>query len=171
MLTNEFIEEFTKLRDDEDASLWQQGDMLKEAAFARSELKKVAELAQKKASTLAFRERVSRETPPEKRDKKYSWSIYSIFVQIEDHDTRWSLMFSRPAWTVEAANKAVKETQKGDITQPPKSITGKMYVGDILVSGRMEKGDRLSLKVWVPDSYDVDVDDSNRRYTIVTFNP
>ena len=40
MLTQEFIDKFLELRDDEDDSLWAQGDMLRELDPTQSELVK-----------------------------------------------------------------------------------------------------------------------------------
>ncbi|SRR5258706_3306924 len=166
MLNDELVRNMLSLRDDEDSSLWQQGDILRDNALTKAETKKLAEILQRKPSTLDLRRRVSTETPNDKRNKNYSWSIYALFVRIEDPAIRWQLMFSRTEWTIQSASDAVRHVTQGDPKQS-QTLSKAMVIGDILVKGKLEN-DVLILKVWLGDSYDVDVS-QNGRVTSIEF--
>jgi hypothetical protein len=170
MLTEQVIDQMRKCGDDEDGSLWKQGDLLRDNPLSKAEMKKLAELLQRKVSTLEMRRRVSTETPNDKRRKEYSWTIYAKFVQIEDQTIRWQLMFSRLDWTYESATKAVRDVLYGDRGPRPDSTTKAMMVGDILVKGRLDKSGVFTVKVWLGEEYDVDHQQTGK-VTSLTFTP
>lgn len=164
MISEEFIAKMIELRDEEDMSLWTQGDLLRDTPLTKSEVKKLAEILSRKASTLELRRRVSTETPDDKRRPEYSWSIYSIFIRIEDPIVRWELMFARKEWTITEANEAVKQATYGG-RRTPSAISKAMVVGDILVKGKWEKG-KLTLRVWLGSEYEVEYSGDERTTTI-----
>lgn len=166
MSISEVANRLSQLRNDEDNALWTQGDVLRDNPLSKADLRKVADILQRKVSTLELRRRVSVETPTDQRKPQYSWSIYSIFIKIEDPAMRWQLMFSRPEWTIPEANETVRGILYGVGPRKPKeAITKTMVVNDIMVKGTLEKG-VLTVKVWLGDSYDVEVDQSGRTTTL-----
>lgn len=167
MSITEVVDRLSQLRDDEDVALWTQGDVLRDHPLSKADLRKVADILQRKVSTLEMRRRVSVETPADQRKPQYSWSIYSIFIKIEDPAMRWQLMFSRPEWTIQEANETVRGILYGGPRKPKDAITKTMVVNDIMVKGTLEKG-VLTVKVWLGESYDVEVD-QNGRTTTLTF--
>lgn len=167
MLNDETLTRLLSLRGEEDNTLWAQGDLLRDNPLSASETKKIAELMQLKAATLNLRRRVSTETPNDKRNAKYAWSIYAIFVRIEDPIIRWNLMFSRHEWTVQSATEAVRSVndQRSNV---PVSVSKTMVVGDIIVKGRLEKDGTLIIKVFVGDDYECDTSRGSK-YTTIEF--
>jgi hypothetical protein len=167
VLDEALVNQMLELRGDEDNTLWRQGDILRDNALTLSETKQLADRLQLKASTLNARRRVSTETPNDKRNPNYAWSIYNIFVRIEDHDARWQLMFSRKGWTIKTANESVRRVTTG--TSKVSSIVSKtMVVGDVMVKGRLENDGTLTLKVFVGDNYEHEITTSGR-YTTIEF--
>lgn len=165
MLDEELIDAMRKLRDDEDNSLWKQGDLLRDNALTKAEMRKLAELLQRKTSTLEERKRVSTETPSEYRRTEYAWTIYKEFTRIEDPAVRWQLMFSRKDWTYNSAKEAVNLALGKPVAPVANALSKAMVVGDILIKAKLDKG-TLTIKAFVGESYDVDVSQNERITTI-----
>lgn len=169
-LNESIIEKMTVLIQKEDETLWAQGDLLVEAHLGRHEMKKLADIVQRKPQTLELRRRVAIETPREKRNPNHSWSIYAIFVKIEDPATRWEMLFSRDSWTVNEARKAVREFTFGP-PQPANNNIKRMVVGDVLVRGHLKDDGSMDVTVWLGNEYDATVTKASDKSTTVTFIP
>lgn len=169
MLTEELITQMKSLRNDEDNSLWKQGDLMRDHALSKAEMKKLAEILQLKVSTLNNRRMVSIETPEDKRKKEYAWSIYSKFAMIDEPVIRWQLMFSRPSWTIDEATKVVQQ-QKRPTVQVKPATSKYMIIDDIRIGAKLDDAGKLTVTVSLGSSYDVDVDQNDRK-SIIVFTP
>lgn len=167
MLTDDVITRMKALIKKEEISLWEQGDILKDAALSDEEMGKLAQILQRKVATLRHRERVSREIPPNMRDSRHSWSIYSILIRVPDQAERQRLLDSRLEWTIESMELQVRQLLQAKMGKegklPPKRRGG-MRLGNVRVIGTLV-GDRLKLVIEAPVA-DVKVHEDTSDLTI-----
>ena len=150
-LTDSFIEKMQELCRNESLCLFEMGDLLVQAQLTDEEMKKLAQVVQRKASTLRQRERVSREITKDMRDDKHSWTVYAELVRIPEKKDRITLLNSRTEWTVEAMRKAVDDfidTQSGRPRRVRVDKAG-LKVGDVTVVAELS-GDDLTITIKNP---------------------
>jgi hypothetical protein len=174
MLTDDLVTRMKKLIRTEEASLWEQGDLLKDAALSDEEVGKLAEILQRKVATLRHRERVSREIPPEMRDSRHAWTIYSILIRIPDQKDRKRLLNARTEWRVEDMEYQVRLVLEkmggGRDGLDQVKRRGGMRLGNVRIIGTLV-GDRLKLVIEAPVG-DVKVYEDTSDVTIAaTINP
>lgn len=162
MLTNDIIEQLKIYVDDEDASLWTQGDILNDNDITKDEVKKLAAILQQPTSKLFNTQFVAAETPPEQRRAGYSWAMYAVFTKIVDPNVRWTTMFSRDDWTLAEAKDFVRILRSGgDNVELPKlthTERGSMKVGGVDVKGSLNAKGQLTVTVYVGGERDVRVE-------------
>lgn len=135
--SDEVWPEFSKLIQQEEQTLWRQGDLIQ--GMNDSELGRLATKANRTLTTLRERERVSREFPEEMRDEKVSWTCYRILLRIKDADERQEILQSRTRWTIELMTAEV--TNRNQQRLPRRSVldeikvSGGFLLGDFKVTG------------------------------------
>lgn len=149
MLTEEIIEQLRDVSSDEDSALWTQGDILVEHEVTVPEIKRLAVILQQNAAKLRRRQFVASETPTEQRREDYSWTLYSIFTNIEDQANRFRVMFSRTEWTLADAREIVNALQPKMVEQ--NKLTHVEYanlkVGNVKVKAKLDPKGNLTLLV------------------------
>lgn len=159
-ITDDLITKMKDLCLQETETLWIQGDLLVAAALGEEDLRKLAEMVQRKVMTLRERERVAREFPEAMRDKRHAWTIYRVLTRIPDAEAREKLLNARSEWTIEAMELEVRrygeaaareKMAKSDIKLAPVAtkLRGGMRFGNVRVSGEMVE-DQLTLKIEHP---------------------
>jgi hypothetical protein len=150
VLTQEIIEHMKEFCLNEDKMLWQMGDYLNEHKLTDEEIEKLADIVQRKASTLRQREMVAREFQPEVRNYNHAWSVYKELMRVKGKDSRQELLDGRNEWTVDSMKSAVNDfisSQPSDgsgrnrIGTPLGGASAGMRIGNILIRGTEQNGE------------------------------
>lgn len=151
MLTDDFVTKMQELCQNENLCLFEMGDLLVKAQLAEEDMRKLAQIVQRKASTLRQRERVAREITSDMRDSKHSWTVYAELIRITEKKDRVALLASRAEWTVEAIRKAVDDFIEIKSGRPRRVRVEKagLKVGDVTITAELT-GDDLAITIKAP---------------------
>ena len=100
----EMAEHLRRLIKQEDETLWAQGDYLVEVHPTDDEFRKLAEILNRKETTLRTRQRVANEFPKATRGPVGTFTVYIELLKVPDPDARSAILRKRPVeeWTVTA---------------------------------------------------------------------
>lgn len=160
MLTNEIIDQLRAFSDDEDASLWSQGDILNDNQITRDEVKRLAVILAQSPAKLRKRQYVAAQTPIENRHEGYSWNLYALFTNIADVEKRFQVLYSRQDWTLAEAREVVHSYSSRPVAEQNKLThveRAALKVGNVTVKAKLNPKGELTLLVSLGGDRDVHI--------------